>query len=271
MSLLAHVSDIHFGAQDEAIVDGLARAIGDLGVDAIIVTGDLTQSGKKREFRQAAAYFASLGLPTVFAPGNHDTPMLNLGARLTRPFGRYHKFLADGAAALFEGDDYRVWTLNTARGAQFRLNWAEGSARRAHVEAICADVKRASPPKAAIVACHHPLLAPESSPISVRTRGGSDAEEKFAAAGVELILSGHTHVPTIATSAHGDRRSYAVGAGTAASVRTRGEPASFNTISIEREAFVVNALKWRDDGFVRQEPVRLVRRRSTEPFSNTRV
>lgn len=271
MSRLAHVSDIHFGAQDEAIVDGLARAIETQAVDAIIVTGDLTQSGKRREFKQASEYFATLGRPTVFAPGNHDTPMLNLGARLTRPFGRYHKFLADGAAAMFEGDDFRVWTLNTARGAQFRLNWAEGAARRSHVASICEDVRNAHPPKAAIVACHHPLIAPETSPITVRTRRGPAAEEQFAKVGVDLVLSGHTHVPTIARSTHGDRRSYAIGAGTAASVRTRGAPASFNVISIERDAFCVCALSWREGEFAPGDPVRLDRRRMSEPFLNARV
>ncbi len=74
--------------------------------------------------------------------------------------------------------------------------------------------------------------------------GGERAAEVFAAADVDLVLSGHIHAPFTWPYPYGDRRTYAVGAGTL-SVRERGVPPGFNEIEVEEGCIQVTALAWK--------------------------
>jgi 3',5'-cyclic AMP phosphodiesterase CpdA len=76
--VLAHLSDPHLRGEPDAterlrrVVDhvaGLARP-----VDAVLVTGDVTDSGDPADYATANKLFAVLGprTPVLFCPGNHD-------------------------------------------------------------------------------------------------------------------------------------------------------------------------------------------------------
>ena len=41
-------------------------------VDAVVVLGDLTESGDRASLDQSLAILATVGLPTLLVPGNHD-------------------------------------------------------------------------------------------------------------------------------------------------------------------------------------------------------
>lgn len=61
--------------------------------DAIVIAGDITQAGKRSEFEAARIWFDSLGAPVISAPGNHDTPVYHLPARMVAPFDRYERYM----------------------------------------------------------------------------------------------------------------------------------------------------------------------------------
>lgn len=76
MAALAHLSDLHLGASagHERAAAALVRSLREQRVDHVVVTGDITESGRIEEYELFEALFLPLrraGRLTV-VPGNHD-------------------------------------------------------------------------------------------------------------------------------------------------------------------------------------------------------
>ena len=95
--MILHISDLHFGTEQGAVVDALLRRVEDLTLDAVIVSGDITQRARRHEFAAALAFLdelcerAALSLreDVLLVPGNHDIPLFNLVGRLAWPYHNY--------------------------------------------------------------------------------------------------------------------------------------------------------------------------------------
>ena len=234
MTRLVQISDIHFGAEDAALVEPLSAAINDLAPDIVILTGDVTQYGRRREFSAARAFLDTLDVPLVGAPGNHDTPYFDMAARLTSPWKRFERWLAPRLQPSAEAGRARVEMLPTARGAQARMDWSLGRVRKR--DALRAGEALSAHDGLKVLAGHHPLVAPGGLKGRAKTTGGARAARLIAEAGVDLYLSGHLHQVFAEAVDRGDGSvCWFVGAGTALSRRTRGEPASFNVIEAGEE------------------------------------
>src|SRR5262249_45954839 len=92
---LLHLSDLHFGAEDVEALGEVAKFAERVKPDAIVVSGDLTQTGAKREFEAARDWLKLIHGVAIVTPGNHDTPVYDVGARMFAPFDRYQRFLSD--------------------------------------------------------------------------------------------------------------------------------------------------------------------------------
>jgi 3',5'-cyclic AMP phosphodiesterase CpdA len=249
---LAHLSDIHFGGENVAAVAGALEMLNAQAFDLVVVTGDLTQYAEIPEFQAAAAWLGKIVRPKLVCPGNHDAPYLAWAERLFAPFRRYEKAIGPASVQTHLGDGFAVRGLNTARGAQPRLNWSKGQIGRRQVHRATDWFEAAPADAVRIVACHHPLTEMIGGPMTARVWGGLRAARKFAEARVDLVLSGHIHAPFAWPYAFGDGRTYAVGAGTL-SLRERGTPPGFNVIDIERAAIRIAALQWKGSHY---EPYR---------------
>ena len=117
---LFHISDVHFGAEDRGALNAVAAAVRDEQPDALVCTGDITQRAKHSEYAAATEWFASLGVPIVLEPGNHDMPYYNLIERFTDPYRRY-RALAGKVAASFESEDVVLVPLKSTVRAQPRF------------------------------------------------------------------------------------------------------------------------------------------------------
>ena len=53
---VAHISDIHFGAEDPPVVEALARDLLERPYDLLVVSGDFTQRARPEQFRAAVAF-----------------------------------------------------------------------------------------------------------------------------------------------------------------------------------------------------------------------
>ena len=247
---LAHLSDIHFGGENAAAVAAATEMLNAQAFDLVVVTGDLTRYAEVAEFEAAAAWLQKIEAPKLVTPGNHDAPYLAWAERLFAPFRRYERHIGPAPAQTWQGEGVAVRGINTARGAQPRLNWSKGQiSRRQAREAADWLAER---PGVRIVVVHHPLIEMLGGPMTARVWGGERAAARFAEARVDLVLSGHIHAPFTWAYPDGDGMTWAVGAGTL-SVRERGVPPGFNVVEVEDGCFRVTALAWTGSGF---EPYR---------------
>jgi 3',5'-cyclic AMP phosphodiesterase CpdA len=249
---LAHLSDIHFGCENVAAVAAAADQINAGGFDLTVVSGDLTRFGAPSEFAAAAEWLSALKGPRLVTPGNHDAPYLAWPDRLFTPFRRFEATIGPAWAQTHLGGGFAVRGLNTARGAQPRLNWSKGQV--APAQALEAAHWFATAPEdcVRIVVVHHPLMEMLGGPMTARVWNGEAAARALAEARVDLVLSGHIHAPFTWPYPFADGKTYAAGASTL-SVRERGVPAGFNVVEIEGAAIRIAALGWTGSRF---EPYR---------------
>ncbi|HEX4180884.1 MAG TPA: metallophosphoesterase [Caulobacteraceae bacterium] len=247
---LAHLSDIHFGCEDVAACAAAIEAVAAFAPDLVVVTGDLTRNGLPSEFAAARAWLKRLPGPRLVTPGNHDTPYWNLPMRAAIPFGRYRRYIGPIHQAV-DGAGVVGRAVNSARGAQPRLNWSKGAVRLSRIRNAGAELAAAGS-ALKVFACHHPLREVEGERVAGGVRRGDAASGILAAAGIDLILTGHLHLPFAFPLPYGDGRTYAVGAGTL-SVRTRGTPSGFSLIEADADQITVMAQGWTGSHF---EPLR---------------
>lgn len=244
---LVHLSDIHFGAENPIATEAAISATRALSPDAVILTGDLTLRGRSREFKAARNWLCRLPRPLLVTPGNHDTPYWNLMLRTMAPFDRYRRYVAPLSETKIDLPDLVVRAVNTARGAQPRLNWSKGAVNLAAIRQAASEMKRT---KAAlkVLVCHHPLIETEYVTVSGGVHRGEAAALLLADAGIDLILTGHVHNPFAVLLPYPGGMTYAVGGGTL-SLRTRGTPEGFSVIEADAVRIKISALAWSGSAF----------------------
>jgi len=242
---LLHLSDIHFGREDTEALAAVADFARKIRPDAVIVAGDITQKGRRSEFAAARDWFDGLGLRVIAAPGNHDTPLLHLPARAVRPFRRYQKYMegldAVGQLTELAGGAVRIAALNTARGVQGRLNWADGVIDLKDLDAALALLAQGPADAWRLLICHHPLDEPSLSEVSVDTRRGGEALRRCAAAHVDAIFTGHIHDAFAHAIGATRRPMVQMGSGTL-STRLRATQPSFCVVQIEGDRMTQDVL-----------------------------
>jgi 3',5'-cyclic AMP phosphodiesterase CpdA len=230
MIRLFHVSDLHFGAEDQAALDWFAARVAAEQPDAVIVTGDLTMRARHPEFAAAAQWLKGLGRPLTVEVGNHDIPYFNIFARFFRPYRRYQAIERMIERPL-DLPGLSVVPLKTTARLQFRLNWSKGVVSAASLRAALAEIDAAPADSLILVACHHPLVE-GGTRLHSRTRGGLAALDALGRAGAHAVLSGHVHDPFDLPAPAGRRIVRLIGAGTL-SERTRESRPSFNEVRVE--------------------------------------
>lgn len=257
---LAHLSDIHFGYENEPAVAAAREWLCAEKVDLTIVSGDITRWGETTEFASAAAWLETLPGPKLVTPGNHDAPYLAFAERLFTPFARFEQMIGPARGQTFLSEGLAVRGVNTARGVQPRMNWSKGQISRRQVADTTAWLRELPEAPLRVVVLHHPLVEMLGGPMTGKVWGGDGAAEAFARAGADLVLSGHIHAPFALPYGYGDGRTYAVGAGTL-SVRERGVAAGFNSIEVDEREVRVTALAWTGSHFEPSRSWSLDRRR----------
>jgi len=223
---LVHITDPHFGCEDKAALVATAKFIQDQKPDAVICTGDISIDGLQRELDAACTWMRGLHAPVMLTPGNHDVPYYNLLGRVFFPWRRYKSASAGLRVAPWHTPLWSIVPVNTARGVQLRMNWAQGAISRQQIEATSAELAKAAPGALRVVITHHPLDWPNDAPIHGATIGGVAAQQALIKAGAELFLSGHLHFASarlIGTSA------LSITSGTL-SRRVRHEPCAFTVV-----------------------------------------
>jgi 3',5'-cyclic AMP phosphodiesterase CpdA len=262
---VAHISDLHFGRTDPAIVVGLLADLRAERPDFIVVSGDLTQRAYPSQFREAAAFLKLLPAPYLVIPGNHDIPGHDLLGRFTRPLAGYRRYISNDLTPLYRDDEIAVLGLNTARAVTYKhMDWEEGRISYWQIE----HVRRVfggmiEPNLFKILVTHHPFLPPPDSPDTRLVDRAPKAMPTFEECGVDLLLAGHLHrIYSGDASTHyaASKRSILVAqASTATSTRTRNEPNAYNVIIISEGRCGIRVKAWDGAQFQGQEAIWFVR------------
>jgi 3',5'-cyclic AMP phosphodiesterase CpdA len=255
MRVVVHLSDIHFGRVDPAVVDPLADAITRAAPDLVAVSGDLTQRARLSEFAAARGFLERLPFPRLVVPGNHDVPLYNVIARLATPLDRYKRTITSELSPVYRDEEMIVVGVNTARaftwGDTIRsFTLGEGRINEQQVDEIVDRLAGAPSNLIRIIVTHHPFDLPEGVRAERLLGRAAMAMEKLSAAGADLFLAGHLHISHIGHTAEryniSSHSALVVQAGTV-STRSRGEQPSFNVLRIERPQISVERLVWNPD------------------------
>lgn len=233
---IVHLSDLHCGDPHFApnLLDRAIAEINDAGPELVVCTGDLTTFGFRQEYEEARRYFEKIECAAkVVIPGNHDSR--NVGyLHFEEMFGERNSVARVGPVAVVAVDSTEP-DLDHGQIGRGRYRWIEE--------------QFAAPAALRIFALHHHLLP---VPGTGRERNvvydAGDAIECLQRAGVNLVLSGHKHVPY----AWKLEDLFVVNAGTVSSLRLRGNTRPcYNVIEVSGPHVDV----WRRHPFHGQEKI----------------
>ncbi len=244
---IAHLSDVHFGRiEHPGIVGALVEEINASAAGLVVVSGDLTQRARKRQFRAAAAMLEAFEPPVLVVPGNHDVyPWWRPLSRLVRPLDRFRRYIRDDLHPSFEAAGVAVMGLNSAIGHTVK----GGRITKGQLRRLRAFFAAQPEPVFKVLAVHHHLSQLSAIGPHDVARNARRALEAASEAGVDLLLCGHLHVshvePVMVVPAN--HRIVIASAGTATSNRGRGLHSGvnfYNRICVFRQSFTIDERKF---------------------------
>jgi 3',5'-cyclic AMP phosphodiesterase CpdA len=248
---IAHVSDLHFGAEVPAVAAALASDLARSRPSLVVVSGDLTQRARGAQFAAAGAYLEQLPHPQLVVPGNHDVPLFDVARRFLAPLKRYCRFISSDLDPTYCDEEIVVAGINTARS----FTWKNGRISVEQIERLRSRLEGAGQ-RVKIVVTHHPFLPPPGD-VGIDLVGrAAQAITLLDEHNVDLLLAGHLHrgyAGDIRTHYPAARRAMiAVQAGTAISRRMRaGEANAYNLIQVERKHIMIEVRAWDGAAFKR--------------------
>ena len=233
--VIAQLSDLHCGSPyfDGALLKAAVNEILALGPDLVVVGGDLTAEGYPAEFEVARAHLEPLfdkGLTILVIPGNHDSK--NVGfLHFSDAFGAGDvPDKGDRVVSLaVPGHDGQVsWRVQVVAIDSSKPDLAEGEVGRERYRWI-RDQFKAEADFRVFVLHHHLVPVPGTGRERNTVWDAGDVLALLAELGVDLVLSGHKHVPHLWLL----DRVLIVNSGTVSSYRLRGYTRpSYNVLEI---------------------------------------
>lgn len=243
MRTIVHLSDLHFGRVNPALIGPLITSVREVEPDLVAISGDLTQRARSHQFKQARSFLDALPKPQIVVPGNHDIPLHNIFARFLEPLTKYKRFITDDLQPIYADPEMVIIGVNTARSLVVkggRINESQVSRLR---EKFCSFAERVIK----VVVTHHPFDLPEGHAERDLVGRAKMAMTGLAECGADLFLAGHLHIShtghTKRYNVHG-HSALVVQAGTATSTRERGEANSFNVLRLAHPSITVERLAW---------------------------
>ncbi|SAK59039.1 metallophosphoesterase [Caballeronia calidae] len=223
MTVLLQISDTHFGTERPQVAAALLRLVDALSPDLVVLSGDITQRARRRQFAAARAFVDALSpTPTLVIPGNHDIPLFNPLARLFYPYANHQRAFGADLEPSFESPGLLALGVNTTRPYRHK----DGEVSMQQIRRVAARLETAGAAQLRVVVTHQPVAVTRAQDEKNLLHGRERAVQRWARAGADLILGGHIHLPYVLplhdTFAGLPRRMWAVQAGTALSWRTRG-------------------------------------------------
>ncbi|MEJ7687448.1 MAG: metallophosphoesterase [Variovorax sp.] len=228
MTSLLQISDTHFGTEKPPVAQALERLARRERPDVLVLSGDITQRATQAQFDEAGAFVRRLGIAvTLTIPGNHDIPLFAVATRLLDPYGRYGRAFGTELEPVIGLPGWLVVAVNTTRWYRHK----NGEVSPQQIERVAGLLARGSPEQLRLVVVHQPVAVTRDEDRANLLLGRERAVAAWTAAGADLILGGHIHLPFVLPLPGAARNAWCVQAGTAVSSRIRdGRPNSVNLI-----------------------------------------
>ncbi|NLE21242.1 MAG: metallophosphoesterase [Actinobacteria bacterium] len=221
---IAHISDIHAGSPYfvPSLMDRVVVEINELRPDIVLCTGDLTEMGFRPDYVTAREYLERIQAPRIVVPGNHDA----------RNVGYVHfEELIGPRWQTVTMDDVKIVALDSSEPD---LDY--GQIGRARYDFLREEFAQTASFRIFMLH-HHVLPIPGTGRERSMALDAGDLLEVLQECGVNLVLSGHKHVPYAWRLEH----LFVVNAGTCASLRLRGNTkACYNLVRIEEDKVQVS-------------------------------
>ncbi|NPV03868.1 MAG: metallophosphoesterase [Syntrophaceae bacterium] len=248
MRRVAHISDLHFGREDPALIGELLADLRRLAPALVAVSGDVTQRARRRQFLAARAFLQRIPCPKIVVPGNHDIPLYDPVRRFLLPLHRWRRYIAADMDPLYRDAEIAALGVNTARS----LALVNGRISDRQIELMRRRLCSIPDRIFKIVVTHHPFIPPPIPPYSIVGRAAK-ALAVLEECGVDLLLAGHYHVgySDDVRSHHEEIRSHIlVAQAPTLSTRLRREPAAYNVYTIEPPDLTLAVRAWDGKRFV---------------------
>jgi 3',5'-cyclic AMP phosphodiesterase CpdA len=220
--LIAQISDVHVGGAryHQDLLRTAIEEINAAGPDLVVVAGDLTDDGYPDQYPEAKKELETIDCEhVVLVPGNHDAR--NVGyLRFEDTFGTRDKRLRLQVEEL----EIALVAVDTSKP-----DLDEGEVGREHYGWI--EEGFAGQADLRLFVCHHHLMpVPGTGRERNQVLDAGDVISLLRQLSVDLVLSGHRHVPYVWPVAG----MFIVHSGTVSTLRTRGFPhPAYNLIRIE--------------------------------------
>jgi Icc protein len=222
---VAQISDLHCGSPHfvPSLLDRALVEINDLQPDLVIVSGDLTGDGLRGEYELARKYLDRVECEHMLViPGNHDSR--NVGyVHFEEMFGERRSEFHSHDVSILAVDSTEP-DLDHGVIGRGRYSWIEErfGAKEAYLRIF--------------VLHHHLLPVPGTGRERNVVHDAGDTLECLQRADVQLVLSGHKHVPY----AWRLENLFVVNAGTVSTTRLRGKTKPcYNVIEASPERVTV--------------------------------
>lgn len=257
--LIAQISDVHVGAarfREELLLTAIEE-INAAEPDLVVIAGDLTDDGYPDQYPLAEQELAAIAAPHIVrVPGNHDAR--NVGYVLYEdtfgPRDSQLRFESAGLDVALVGVDSSKPDIDEGEIGREHYGWIEEGF------ALDADLR--------VFVCHHHLMpVPGTGRERNQVLDAGDVLALLRRSSVDLVLSGHRHVPYVWPLAG----ILIVHSGTVSTLRTRGFPhPAYNFLRIEEgriavELCVPGGERWSLGDYPRDWPAELTAR-EIDPF-----
>jgi 3',5'-cyclic AMP phosphodiesterase CpdA len=250
--VIAHLSDLHFGAHADLLqIEALETFLPTLGLDAVVVAGDLSQRARHGEFQAAHAFLNRMRphAPLLVVPGNHDIEWWKspLGLRgEQRKYRKYSRYFRELRPVLDVPGAVIAGALSSYGFAFGSLTWnirditVKGHLPASETERVTQLFAKAPPGAARVLVFHHNALPGELS-RRMGLANWRSAHRRLLATGADVVLCGHDHQE----GAGQIEGSLAVSTSGTHSSRSRGgRPSVFNLVTIEPGAVHIQHFRW---------------------------
>jgi 3',5'-cyclic-AMP phosphodiesterase len=238
------MSDLHVGQGlfRGELLSSAVREANQLAPDLVVVAGDLTMEGYRGEFEECKRFLDELACRhVVLTMGNHDAR--NVGYRHFEDF-----FGARDSVTTVEVPEGRAKVVAID---STKPDLDEGEVGREHYGWLDAALRGWTEGPRIVVIHHHILAVPGTGRDVNNLRDAGDVMAILRELEVDLVLSGHRHVPYV-WSISGVR---VVHSGTVSTLRVRGTmPPSYNVIEIDGEEVRI-AMRQPGQGSRGEEPL----------------